>query len=119
MPVDNYEQEQRAKNLSVRQELLMELDGALSADGIRHRKRARLRRSFAWGLASRTANTLRRLFDIFLSALLLILLSPVWIIALLIARLSGGGITRHVRLGRWATHFNLYQFTFPGKSISG
>jgi len=118
MPADNYEQEQRAKLLSVRQELLVELDGALSADGIRHRKRAHLRRSFAWGVARRTANTLRRLLDIFLSALLLIILFPVWIIALFFARLSGGGITRHVRLGRWATHFNLYQFHFPKKSFA-
>jgi N-acetylglucosaminyldiphosphoundecaprenol N-acetyl-beta-D-mannosaminyltransferase len=102
----------------MRHELLLELDGGLSEDGIRQRKRARLRRSLVWGVARRTATTLRRLFDIFLSALLLLLLSPVWIVMLLLARLSGGGITRQERLGRWATHFNLYQFHFPKSNFT-
>jgi N-acetylglucosaminyldiphosphoundecaprenol N-acetyl-beta-D-mannosaminyltransferase len=117
MPVDNYEVERPVEPLSVRQELLLELDGRLSATGIRHRKRAHFRQSLAWGLARRTATTLRRLGDIFLATLFLVLLSPVWILALLAARLSGGGITKQVRLGRWATHFNLYRLRFPKESF--
>ena len=117
-PIDSHERERQDALRSMRHELLLELDGGLSEDGIRQRKRAHLRRSLAWGIARRTANALRRLFDIFLSILLLVLLSPVWIVTLFLARLFGGGITRQVRLGRWATHFNLYQFYFPKNNFA-
>jgi len=117
MPADNYDVEHPVQPPSVRQELLLELDGRLSATGIRQRKRSHFRQSLVWGLARRTATTLRRLADIFLSALLLILLSPIWILALVVARFSGGGIKRQVRLGRWATHFKLLQIHFPKTSF--
>jgi len=117
MPADNYDVERPVDPLSVRQELLLELDGRLSATGIRHRKRAHLRQSLAWSLARRTASTVRRLGDILFSALFLILLSPVWIVAFLATRVSGGGMNKQVRLGRWATHFNLIQMHFPRNSF--
>jgi N-acetylglucosaminyldiphosphoundecaprenol N-acetyl-beta-D-mannosaminyltransferase len=117
MPVDNYEVKRSVEPLAVRQELLLELDGRLSATGIRHRKRAHLRQSLAWSAARRTASTLRRVADIFLSVLFLLLLSPVLILAILAARLVGGGVIRNVRLGRWATHFDMYLLVFPENSF--
>ncbi len=117
MPGNNYDMEHPVEPLSVRQELLLELDDRLSATGIRQRKRAHLRQSIAWSVARRTANTLRRLGDILLSALFLAVSSPILLLAVLAARLAGGGITRHVRLGRWATHFDLYLLHFPEKSF--
>jgi len=117
MPGDNYEVEKHAKFLAGRQDLLIELDGGLSANGIRLRRRAHLRRSLAWSLAERTAIVLRRGGDFLVAALLLIILSPVLLIAWLAARLSGGGIGKQVRLGRWATHFNLYHIQFPKNSV--
>jgi len=117
MPAKNGDVEKRAEFLSLRQELLIELDGGLSAHGIRHRRRAHLRHSVGWVIARRTANTLRRVGDATLAALLLILLSPIALIAILVATLSGGGITKQERLGRWATRFNLYQLDFPKSSF--
>jgi N-acetylglucosaminyldiphosphoundecaprenol N-acetyl-beta-D-mannosaminyltransferase len=117
MPVEKSDLEPPIAPPSARQELLLELDGRLSATGIRQRKRAHLRQSLGWNLARRTANSLRRLGDIFLSALFLILLSPILLIAVSLARLAGGGVTKHLRLGRWATHFDLYQIHFPKSSF--
>jgi len=117
MPAENFEVERPVEPLSVRQELLLELDGRLSATGIRHRKRAHLRQSLGWSVAQRTANTLRRLLDIFMAALFLLLLSPILILAILTARLAGGGVIRSVRLGRWATHFDMYLLVFPKTSF--
>jgi lipopolysaccharide/colanic/teichoic acid biosynthesis glycosyltransferase len=117
MPVERHDVERPVEPSSVRQELLLELDGRLSAGGIRQRKRAHLRQSLGWSLARRTASTLRRLTDIVIAALSLILLSPILIVALLAARLVGGGVVKHVRLGRWATHFNMYLLVFPKKSF--
>jgi N-acetylglucosaminyldiphosphoundecaprenol N-acetyl-beta-D-mannosaminyltransferase len=107
-----YDLEQRAKFLSVRRELLLELDGRLSADGIRHRKRSYLRHSLGWLVAKRTANTLRRVIDIVISAFFLVLTSPILLVSLIIARLRGGGLVREERLGRWATHFGLFCLNF-------
>ena len=117
MPVERHDVERPIEPPSVRQELLLELDGRLSATGIRQRKRAHMRQSLGWSVARRTASTLRRLTDIFIAALSLILLSPILIVALLAARLVGGGVVKHVRLGRWATHFNMYLLVFPKKSF--
>jgi N-acetylglucosaminyldiphosphoundecaprenol N-acetyl-beta-D-mannosaminyltransferase len=118
MSQDQHEMERRAETLSVRHELLLELDDALSANGIRHRKRAHLRRSLGWIIAERTASSLRRIADILLSILLMIVLSPLLLIAAFVARLSGGGIVRQERLGRWATHFYAYQIEFPKDSFA-
>jgi len=116
MALDHLETDQRAKFLSARDELLLDLDGRLSADGIRHRKRARRRGSFGWSLALRAATTVRRLADIFLAIVFMIILGPIMLVALATAKLCGGGIIKQERLGRWATRFNLYRLHFPGTS---
>ena len=116
MQAEKYEVERRAEFLSLRQELLLELDGGLSATGIRHRKRMHRRRSLGWIAAKRTANTLHRLADILISSLFLVLLSPLALILLPLAKACGGGLRKYERLGRWATHFNLYQLYLPEDS---
>jgi N-acetylglucosaminyldiphosphoundecaprenol N-acetyl-beta-D-mannosaminyltransferase len=116
MQLDKYDVDRRAEFLLLRQELLLELDGGLSANGIRHRKRLHRRRSIGWIAARRSANTLRRLADIVIAGLLLILLLPVTLIVLPLAKISGGGLRKQERLGRWATHFSLYQLYFPETS---
>lgn len=99
-----------------REALLAELSEGFSEGGIRHRRRAHLRRSFLWTLAIRTATALRRLTDGLLAAVLFVLLSPLMLLLLIVARLSGGGMRRVTRLGRWATHFDQLEFEFPQKS---
>jgi N-acetylglucosaminyldiphosphoundecaprenol N-acetyl-beta-D-mannosaminyltransferase len=101
---------------SVRDTLLVELEGGFSEGGIRHRKRAHYRRSLTWVIAVRTASALRRVTDIVLSALLMILLSPVLGTLLIFAKLCGGGIRKEQRLGRWAAHFYQYELHFPTSS---
>jgi len=108
----------RARMRAAREELLVELDDALSAGGIRQRKRAHWRRSYAYFAAERTATTLRRVADIFGALLLLAILSPIFVGALLFSVFRGRGIVRRERLGRWATRFNAYQFAFPEGSFS-
>jgi N-acetylglucosaminyldiphosphoundecaprenol N-acetyl-beta-D-mannosaminyltransferase len=113
MPGSNPDPQRAAEIQAMRRELLHELDEALSATGIRHRKRAHLRRSLGWMLAERTASGLRRTLDFLLAFLLFVLLSPVLLLATLLAQLGGGGIVKRQRLGRWATRFYAYHIYFP------
>jgi N-acetylglucosaminyldiphosphoundecaprenol N-acetyl-beta-D-mannosaminyltransferase len=103
---------------SMRHALLLELDGALSAGGIRHRKRAALRHSVGWIVAGRWASCLRRMSDIVGSLLLLALLSPIIVLSIVYARLRGGGVAKEERLGRWATRFQAYRVNFPAGSFA-
>jgi N-acetylglucosaminyldiphosphoundecaprenol N-acetyl-beta-D-mannosaminyltransferase len=45
-----------------------------------------------------------------------VLFSPVLIVLVILSRLSGGGIRKQQRLGRWATHFYQYELYFPPSS---
>ena len=94
----------------------MDLDSGFSESGIQQRRRASYRRSRSLLLAVRAANSLRRLMDIGLAVLLLTMMSPLMGPLWIYAHLSGGGILRLPRLGRWATHFEQYEFDFPGTS---
>lgn len=117
--MDQYIQSSFTTSLE-RREILINLDNGLSAGGILHRRRARYRRSLSWVVAIRSAGSLRRIADITIAATLLVLLSPLWIVLLLVAHLSGGGIRKHQRLGRWATSFDQYEISFsgmPGSSL--
>jgi N-acetylglucosaminyldiphosphoundecaprenol N-acetyl-beta-D-mannosaminyltransferase len=118
MPMQKAETERRAQSRALRHELLLELDDALSANGIRQRKRAHLRRSLGWMMAERSASGLRRLLDIVGSLLLLALFSPIIIFGIAYARLHGGGVIKEERLGRWATHFYAYQIRFPQNTLA-
>ena len=119
MPVEKQVLGRRAKEMadsSTRDVLLADLEGGFSDGGIRHRKRARYRRSLSWSIAIWTAGALRRFSDALLAAILVVALSPVLLALLLAARLTGGGMQERPRLGRWATHFGQYEFYFPASS---
>jgi N-acetylglucosaminyldiphosphoundecaprenol N-acetyl-beta-D-mannosaminyltransferase len=96
-----------------RHALVVDLEGRFSQGGIRHRRRAHRRRSLSWVIAIRSAGALRRLSDALVAALLIAVLCPFMLALLIAARLSGCGIRRKLRLGRWATHFFQYEFYFP------
>lgn len=93
-----------------RQRLIAELEGQLSPEGLRRRRRVRTWRSNSWLLLIRGAASLRRLADILLAAVLLLVLSPALLLLFLFVTGSGGGIVRSRRLGRWATVFGQYRF---------
>jgi N-acetylglucosaminyldiphosphoundecaprenol N-acetyl-beta-D-mannosaminyltransferase len=111
--------EQRAEFSAARKDLLRELDDRLSATGIRQRRRAHLRHSLAWTTAQRATSILRRVIDMLLALLLLLVLSPLLLGLLCIALFSGGGIRKQERLGRWATRFQRYEFYLPNKPLLG
>jgi N-acetylglucosaminyldiphosphoundecaprenol N-acetyl-beta-D-mannosaminyltransferase len=104
-------------NRPARSALLLDLEDRFSAHGIRHRKRAHYRRSTSWLVAIWMGRALRRLSDAVLAALLIVTLSPVILVVLIAAKLSGGGVRQQQRLGRWATHFQQYEFYFPSTSF--
>lgn len=120
MPVDeqvDWVEASPAQEAPLRSALVRDLDGRFSRDGIRHRKRAHYRRSLSWMIAIRSASALRRLSDLVIALALIVLLSPVMVALLIAARLSGGGVRSHTRLGRWATHFRQYEFHFPATAF--
>ena len=95
-----------------RQRLIAELEHQLSPKGVRKRQRARMWRTGSWLFLIRAAAVVRRLADVLLAALLVFLLSPVLVLLFAAAKMSGGGIARVERLGRWATTFGQYRFSF-------
>jgi N-acetylglucosaminyldiphosphoundecaprenol N-acetyl-beta-D-mannosaminyltransferase len=107
------------ENSLARSTLLIDLDSGFSESGIQQRKRARFRRSLSWRVAIRSMSALRRVADVMLALALLLFFSPVWMALLGVAHISGGGIHKRQRLGRWATHFDRYELNFartPGPS---
>jgi N-acetylglucosaminyldiphosphoundecaprenol N-acetyl-beta-D-mannosaminyltransferase len=95
-----------------RNALLANLVGGFSESGIRHRRRARFRRSLSLRVAIRAVSGLRRLTDLVLATLLLILVAPLLLVMLIVAYRSGRGLVKRQRLGRWATTFNQYEIDF-------
>jgi N-acetylglucosaminyldiphosphoundecaprenol N-acetyl-beta-D-mannosaminyltransferase len=106
-----------SSNRPARSALLLDLEDGFSDRGIRHRKRAHFRRSLLWLVGIWAASALRRLSDAVLAALLMVTLSPVILVLLIAAKMSGGGVRERPRLGRWATHFRQYEFYFPSTSF--
>jgi N-acetylglucosaminyldiphosphoundecaprenol N-acetyl-beta-D-mannosaminyltransferase len=106
-----------SSNRPARSALLLDLEDRFSEHGIRHRKRAHYRRSLSWLLAIWAGRALRRLSDALVAALLMVTLSPVILVVLIAAKLSGGGVRVQQRLGRWATHFQQFEFYFPSTSF--
>src|SRR4051812_10539087 len=95
MPVEKQDLEPQhgyVTNLPSRDALLADLEGGSSEGGIRHRRRARYRRSTYWVVAIWTASALRRLADASLAALLIVVLSPFLLVLIVLARFGGGGM---------------------------
>ena len=86
--------------------LLRELDGGWSGRSLRRRSR-HYRRMVRWKLTTGAKSKIRRLADISVAALLLVLLSPL----LLLLFVCGGGVRTDVYLGRWARLFERFRFS--------
>lgn len=71
--------------------------------------------SASWIFLIRGAAFLRRLADVFIAALLLLILSPVLLLLYTFAIASGGGMAKTQRVGRWATIFRQYRFQIEGQ----
>jgi len=99
-----------------REALVSKLADGFSKGGIRHRRRAHFMRSLSWTVAIRIAVALRRFTDAMLAVALFVVLSPLLLLLLILAIVSGGGLKQKPRLGRWATHFGMYEFYFPESS---
>ena len=95
-----------------RQSLLLDLDSGFSRSGIQHRRRAHYRRSVSWAIAIGVVAGVRRLVDVLLAAALLVSLSPLLLILLTWAYVSGGGMQQQFLLGRWGTTFSRYALSF-------
>ncbi len=107
-----------SNNPSERDAILVDLDSGFSASGIQHRRRVRYRHSLSWMIAVRTVSGLRRLMDIVVAVGVLVTLSPVWIVMLMAAHTSGGGVRKQPRLGRWGTTFDQYEISFGQMATS-
>jgi N-acetylglucosaminyldiphosphoundecaprenol N-acetyl-beta-D-mannosaminyltransferase len=110
------ELEDRAEAMT-RSTLLAELEDGFSNGGIRHRKRAQYRRALAWTVAVRAAGMFLRVVDVMFAFVLLLIVSPVFVCCLIVARSNGGGVRKKLKLGRWATHFYKYELYFPDTSF--
>ncbi len=93
-----------------RPDLIRKLEGAFSPQGIRRRKRKRVRSGLSWLFLVRVLGAFKRLFDASLAVLLLILLSPLLLLIFVATMANGRTIQRDLRLGRWATEFHQYRF---------
>ena len=102
----------QVQNETTRTKLIAELDHEFSKRGIRRRRRVRLWRSASWLVTLRVVAGLRRLADLCVSTLLLILCSPLLATLFVWTKKAGGSIGNQLTLGRWAIPFKRYRFDF-------
>jgi N-acetylglucosaminyldiphosphoundecaprenol N-acetyl-beta-D-mannosaminyltransferase len=88
------------------------LDRRFSPRGIRERQRRRHVVRVGWLVLVNLLSGLKRAVDIAAALFLLTISSFPFLLLFLYARSRGGGISRSVRLGRWACCFNLYTLDF-------
>ncbi|HZT33971.1 MAG TPA: WecB/TagA/CpsF family glycosyltransferase [Bryobacteraceae bacterium] len=92
-----------------------ELYQRFSSAGRRRLRWRRLLWGVSWAAWLELLAGLKRTVDLLAAILLLAAFSPLLLAAGLLARVSGGGLARAPRLGRWACEFALYSFRFgPG-----
>lgn len=92
--------------------MIESLEERFSPGGLRRRRRKRLAGSLRWMAWIGLLKALKRAFDFGLALGSIVLLSPLLLGLYLWAKVSGGGIERLARLGRWASNFDLYAFRF-------
>jgi exopolysaccharide biosynthesis polyprenyl glycosylphosphotransferase len=92
-------------------ELLLERYGNIGQSRLRYRARYYFKRA-GWVAVVQGAYLLKRLFDIVVSAILLVLLAPVFLGVALAIRLEDPGpiLFRQQRVGRWGTLFTMWKF---------
>lgn len=81
-----------------------------SRKGIRNQRVRRFYSSASWHLVVQTSRLLRRALDVTVSALALIVLSPVLVMAM---HLAGGKWKRTSRVGRWCEPFDQLSLALP------
>ena len=102
----------QVQNETARTKLIAELDHEFSKRGIRRRRRIRLWRFASWLVTLRIVAALRRLADLCIATLLLILFSPLLAALFVWTKKAGGSIGSQLTLGRWAIPFKRYRFDF-------
>lgn len=92
-------------------EVVMARYGNLARMGLRHRLRFQLKRA-GWVGVVQGAYLVKRFFDILASAILLVLLLPLFLLVALAIRLESPGpvLFRQTRVGRWGTLFTMWKF---------
>jgi exopolysaccharide biosynthesis polyprenyl glycosylphosphotransferase len=92
-------------------ELLLERYGNIGQSRLRYRARYYLKRA-SWVVVVRGAYLVKRLFDIVVSAVLLVLLLPFFLAVGLAIRLEDPGpiLFKQQRVGRWGTLFTMWKF---------
>jgi exopolysaccharide biosynthesis polyprenyl glycosylphosphotransferase len=92
-------------------ELLLERYGSIGRSNLRHRWRFFLKRA-GWVSVVKGAYLVKRMFDIAVSAVLLMLLLPVFFAVAVAIRLEDPGpiLFRQTRVGRWGSLFTMWKF---------
>jgi exopolysaccharide biosynthesis polyprenyl glycosylphosphotransferase len=92
-------------------ELLLERYGSIGQSRLRLRARYYLKRA-AWVMVVRGAYLVKRLFDVVISAILLVLLLPIFLAVGLAIRLEDPGpiLFKQQRVGRWGKLFTMWKF---------
>jgi exopolysaccharide biosynthesis polyprenyl glycosylphosphotransferase len=92
-------------------ELLLERYGNIGKSRLRYRARYYLKRA-GWIMVVRGAYLVKRLFDIAVSAILLVLLVPIFLAVGLAIRLEDPGpiLFKQQRVGRWGRLFTMWKF---------
>jgi N-acetylglucosaminyldiphosphoundecaprenol N-acetyl-beta-D-mannosaminyltransferase len=94
--------------------MIESLEERLSIGNLGQRRRRRWTSSLRWVFWVGLLTGLKRILDLTIALSCIVLLSPVIIFLFAAAKLSGGGVDRLPRLGRWAASFDLYSFRFGG-----
>ncbi len=92
-------------------ELVLARYGNLARAGLRHRLRFHLKRA-GWAGVVQGSYLLKRLLDIIASAILLVLLTPLFLAVALAIRIESPGpvLFRQTRVGRWGGLFTMWKF---------
>jgi len=92
-------------------EVLLERYGSIDQSAFRHRLRFYLKRA-GWAGVVKGAYLVKRVFDIVISAILLVFLMPVFLAVALAIRLEDPGpiLFKQKRVGRWGTLFTMWKF---------
>jgi exopolysaccharide biosynthesis polyprenyl glycosylphosphotransferase len=92
-------------------ELLLERYGSIRGSNLRHRLRFFLKRA-GWLTVVKGAYLVKRVLDVAVSAVLLLLLLPVFAAVAVAIRLEDPGpiLFRQTRVGRWGTLFTMWKF---------
>jgi exopolysaccharide biosynthesis polyprenyl glycosylphosphotransferase len=92
-------------------EVLLERYGNIGQSSFKYRVRYYLKRA-GWSVVVQGAYLIKRLFDTVVSALLLVLLLPVFLVVALAIRLEDPGpiLFKQQRVGRWGSLFTMWKF---------